>query len=156
LSSQLDERMQIIDSQVSLTRAQKDLLGNAVRIQTNWHHCHFPGVILCQPARELKSGLEAYLAATSSSDQLKALGAELRRRHWQHQADLHLATVDDFYFYDQVLDMSAMLGNLPERVQGFQGEAPDNCFRVARGHSASGIHGHGDCCSGGAAGEMTK
>jgi 5-methyltetrahydropteroyltriglutamate--homocysteine methyltransferase len=45
--------------------------------------------------------------------------------------------VGDFAFYDQVLDMSFTLGNLPERVQGFHGDALDNYFRVARGRSAA-------------------
>ncbi|HQT27105.1 MAG TPA: 5-methyltetrahydropteroyltriglutamate--homocysteine S-methyltransferase, partial [Burkholderiales bacterium] len=53
-------------------------------------------------------------------------------------------------FYDQVLDMSFALGNLPERVRGFQGDALDNYFRVARGRI-----GHDECC-GVQAGEMTK
>ena len=46
--------------------------------------------------------------------------------------------VGDFAFYDQVLDMSFMLGNLPERVRGFHGDALDNYFRVARGRSRQG------------------
>ena len=36
--------------------------------------------------------------------------------------------VGDFSFYDQVLDMSFTLGHLPERVQGFHGDALDNYF----------------------------
>jgi 5-methyltetrahydropteroyltriglutamate--homocysteine methyltransferase len=55
-----------------------------------------------------------------------------------------------------VLDMSFTLGNLPERVQGFHGDAIDNYFRVARGRSAKGAEDHSACCGGVAAGEMTK
>ena len=72
----------------------------------------------------------------------------------------------DFAFYDQVLDMSFTLGNLPARVQGFHGDALDNYFRVARGRSAAysdssrsaqGAEDHSACCGGGVvAGEMTK
>ena len=38
--------------------------------------------------------------------------------------------------------MSFTLGNLPERVHGFQGDALDNYFRVARGRSAQGTEEH--------------
>ncbi|CAB3810689.1 5-methyltetrahydropteroyltriglutamate--homocysteine S-methyltransferase [Paraburkholderia fynbosensis] len=106
--------------------------------------------------RELKFALESYWKGESSLDELKALGAQLRQRHWTHQADLGLAAVGDFAFYDQVLDMSFTLGNLPERVHGFHGDALDNYFRVARGRSAKGAEDHSACCGGVAAGEMTK
>ena len=119
------------------------------------HNLGFPRI---GARRELKFALESYWKGQSSRDELKALGAELRRRHWQDQSDLDLAPVGDFAFYDQVLDMSFTLGNLPERVQGFHGDALDNAFRVARGRSAQGVETH--CCSGAcgdvAAGEMTK
>lgn len=106
--------------------------------------------------RELKFGQEAYWKGQSSRDELKALGASLRLRHWQDQAALDLVPVGDFAFYDQVLDMSFTLGNLPERVQGFHGDALDNYFRVARGRSALGTDAHAHCCGGVTAGEMTK
>jgi 5-methyltetrahydropteroyltriglutamate--homocysteine methyltransferase len=51
------------------------------------------------------------------------LGAWLRQQHWQLQATLDWVPVGDFSFYDQVLDMSFTLGNLPERVQGFPASA---------------------------------
>lgn len=41
----------------------------------------------------------------------------------------------DSFFYDQVLDMSFTLGNLPERVRHFESDVLDNYFRVARGRS---------------------
>lgn len=69
---------------------------------------------------------------------------------------LNLVPVGDFSFYDQVLDMSFALGNLPERVRDFHGDALDNYFRVARGRSAQTAEAHGACCGGVAAGEMTK
>jgi len=87
---------------------------------------------------------------------LKALGAQLRQRHWQQQAGLGLVPVGDFAFYDQVLDMSFMLGNLPERARNFHGDPLDNYFRVARGRTALGAEEHAGCCGGIAAGEMTK
>lgn len=119
------------------------------------HNLGFPRI---GAKRELKFALEAYWKDQSSRDALKTLGTELRRRHWQDQSALDLAPVGDFAFYDQVLDMSFTLGNLPERVQGFHGDALDNAFRVARGRSAHSAETQ--CCSGAcggvAAGEMTK
>ena len=120
---------------------------------TTTHNLGFPRI---GAKRELKFALESYWKGESSRDTLKALGAELRSRHWANQSGLDLVPVGDFAFYDQVLDMSFTLGNLPERVQGFEGDALDNSFRVARGRSAQNAE-HAACCGGGvAAGEMTK
>jgi len=120
---------------------------------TTIHNLGFPRI---GAKRELKFALESYWKGESSRDDLKALGARLRQRHWSNQAGLDLVPVGDFSFYDQVLDTSFMLGNLPERVQGFHGDPLDNYFRVARGRSAKGTEDHSACCGGVAAGEMTK
>ncbi len=117
------------------------------------HNLGFPRI---GAKRELKFALESYWCGESSKDQLTSVGAELRQRHWAHQAELDLVPVGDFSFYDQVLDLSFTLGNLPERVQSFHGDALDNYFRVARGRSAAGAEDHAACCGGVAAGEMTK
>ncbi|MBI3728836.1 MAG: 5-methyltetrahydropteroyltriglutamate--homocysteine S-methyltransferase [Burkholderiales bacterium] len=120
------------------------------------HNLGFPRI---GARRELKFALESYWKGESSREALKGLGAELRQRHWNHQSALDLTPVGDFAFYDQMLDMSFTLGNLPERVSGFHGDALDNYFRVARGRSAKGLEDHSVCCGAGdgvAAGEMTK
>jgi 5-methyltetrahydropteroyltriglutamate--homocysteine methyltransferase len=101
--------------------------------------------------RELKFALEDYWKGLSSGDELTALGAQLRQRHWDNQSGLDLVPVGDFSFYDQMLDMSFMLGNVPDRVQRLEGSSLDSYFRVARGRSAS-----DSACSGVHAGEMTK
>ncbi|WP_225783079.1 5-methyltetrahydropteroyltriglutamate--homocysteine S-methyltransferase [Xenophilus sp. Marseille-Q4582] len=120
---------------------------------TTTHNLGFPRI---GARRELKFALESYWKGESSRDALQALGAQLRQRHWNDQAGLDLVPVGDFSFYDQVLDMSFTLGNLPERVRGFHGDALDNYFRVARGRSAQTAEEHAGCCGGVAAGEMTK
>ncbi len=117
------------------------------------HNLGFPRI---GAKRELKFALESYWKGESARDDLTSLGADLRRRHWAHQAKLDLVPVGDFAFYDQVLDMSFTLGNLPERVHGFHGNVLDNYFRVARGRSAQSAEDHAACCGGVAAGEMTK
>ncbi|MBL5978511.1 5-methyltetrahydropteroyltriglutamate--homocysteine S-methyltransferase [Comamonas sp. NyZ500] len=124
---------------------------------TTIHNLGFPRI---GAKRELKFALESYWRGESSRDALEALGAELRQRHWTAQQELDWVPVGDFAFYDQVLDMSFTLGNLPERVQGFEGDALDNYFRVARGRSAVATEppstDHTRCCAGIAAAEMTK
>ncbi|MFC7288305.1 5-methyltetrahydropteroyltriglutamate--homocysteine S-methyltransferase [Herminiimonas glaciei] len=120
---------------------------------TTIHNLGFPRI---GAKRELKFALESYWKGESTRDALKDLGAQLRKRHWDNQAGLDFVPVGDFAFYDQMLDMSFTLGNLPERVRGFHGDTLDNYFRVARGRSAQGAEDHGTCCGGVAAGEMTK
>jgi 5-methyltetrahydropteroyltriglutamate--homocysteine methyltransferase len=117
------------------------------------HNLGFPRI---GAQRELKFALESYWKGQLSRDDLKATGAQLRQRHWDIQASLDWIPVGDFSFYDQVLDMSFTLGNLPERVRKFHGDPLDNYFRVARGRSAQAAEEHADCCGGVAAGEMTK
>jgi 5-methyltetrahydropteroyltriglutamate--homocysteine methyltransferase len=117
------------------------------------HNLGFPRI---GAKRELKFALESYWKGQTPRDELKALGAQLRQRHWADQAGIDLVPVGDFSFYDQVLDTSFMLGNLPERVSGFHGDELDNYFRVARGRSAQSAEEHAGCCGGVAAGEMTK
>ena len=123
------------------------------RHPTTTHNLGFPRI---GAKRELKFALESYWKGASSLERLKATGAQLRQLHWQHQSTLDLAPVGDFSFYDQMLDMSFTLGNLPERVRDFHGDSLDNAFRVARGRSASSAEDHHACCGSVAAGEMTK
>jgi 5-methyltetrahydropteroyltriglutamate--homocysteine methyltransferase len=127
-----------------------------IRIKASMVSTHNLGFPRIGAKRELKFALESYWKGQSSRDELKALGAQLRQRHWQEQSDLDLVPVGDFAFYDQVLDMSFTLGNLPERAHEFHGDPLDNYFRVARGRSAQGAEEHTGCCGGIAAGEMTK
>ncbi|WP_018986431.1 5-methyltetrahydropteroyltriglutamate--homocysteine S-methyltransferase [Methylophilus methylotrophus] len=117
------------------------------------HNLGFPRI---GAKRELKFALEAYWKGQSSLEDLKQVGKSLRQGNWALQSNLDLVPVGDFAFYDQVLDMSFTLGNLPARVQDFHGDPLDNYFRVARGRSAQAGEDHVQCCGGVAAGEMTK
>jgi 5-methyltetrahydropteroyltriglutamate--homocysteine methyltransferase len=120
---------------------------------TTTHNLGFPRI---GARRQLKFALESYWSGATTQDQLQATGAALRKQHWQDQAALDLVPVGDFSLYDQVLDMSIMLGNLPARAVALQGageqNALDNYFRVARGRARA----HDACCSGIAAADMTK
>lgn len=117
------------------------------------HNLGFPRI---GAKRELKFALESYWKGQSTRDELQEVAAKLRHLNWQQQAKLDFVPVGDFSFYDHVLDMSFMLGNLPARVQGFHGDVLDNYFRVARGRSAQSTEEHAHCCGGVTAGEMTK
>jgi 5-methyltetrahydropteroyltriglutamate--homocysteine methyltransferase len=86
--------------------------------------------------RELKRATEAYWREQIDLAELEATGAELRARHWklQQQAGVDVIPSNDFSFYDQMLDMTALLGAVPERF-GHDGPAVgiDTCFAMARG-----------------------
>ncbi|WP_295625310.1 5-methyltetrahydropteroyltriglutamate--homocysteine S-methyltransferase [uncultured Nitrosomonas sp.] len=103
--------------------------------------------------RELKFALEKYWKGDISEQALSDTATDLRIQHWQDQSMLDWIPVGDFSLYDHVLDMSFMLGNIPQRVSSFSASSPiDNYFRVARGRSAHDIAAH-SCVN---AGEMTK
>ena len=78
------------------------------------HNLGFPRI---GGQRELKFALEAYWAGRQTEQELAITAADLRRRHWQQQAGLDYAPIGEFSLYDQVLDMSVTLGNLPARAK---------------------------------------
>ncbi|MCH8498631.1 MAG: 5-methyltetrahydropteroyltriglutamate--homocysteine S-methyltransferase [Marinobacter sp.] len=112
------------------------------------HNLGFPRI---GAKRELKFAQEAFWKGDASADQLLATAADIRSGNWQLQQALDLVPVGDFSLYDQVLDMSFTLGNLPKRVAGLAGSELDNYFRLARGRSAN-----DSACNCIHAGEMTK
>ncbi len=86
--------------------------------------------------RELKKALESYWTGATSLQDLDATCDQLKRRHWQIQKDAGLSCVatGDFSLYDQMLDVSFMLGAIPDR---FLENVPDCArtlyFQMARG-----------------------
>ena len=115
--------------------------------------------------RELKRATEAYWKGQLSKAELLAIGKGLRETNWKKQkaAGIDLIPVNDFSFYDQMLDMSCLLGNVPPRFQ-WRGEQTDVdiIFTIARGtqSGASFIDEEGKDCQIGKistyASEMTK
>ncbi len=105
---------------------------------TTTHNLGFPRI---GAQRELKKALESYWRGDIDTEAVAEIGRELRARHWQLQqaAGLDLIPVGDFSWYDHILDMSAMLGAVPERFQ-WSGEQVDldSYFRMARGRAPSG------------------
>ena len=86
--------------------------------------------------RELKKALEAYWSGKISQDELKQTASDLRKRHWTYQknAGIDMISVNDFSFYDNMLDMTVMLNAVPEKYKDI-----DNCmdryFAMARGNA---------------------
>ena len=50
--------------------------------------------------------------------ELEQVAVELRKQNCQRQTGMDLVPVADFSFYDQILDASFLLGNVPERALG--------------------------------------
>ena len=100
--------------------------------------------------RELKKATEAYWKGTLSLSELLATGKALREINWKKQQSIgiDLIPVNDFSFYDQVLDMSCLLGNVPPRFK-WKGEPTDvnTIFTIARGTQggASLVEDEKDC-----------
>lgn len=95
--------------------------------------------------RETKKACEQYWAGKISLEQLLQQGKNLRQENWklQHQCGVDLIPCNDFSFYDHVLDMSMMLGNIPSRyrdifqLSGFT--ETDVYFAMARGYQQNGL-----------------
>ncbi len=96
------------------------------------HNLGFPRI---GSMRELKFAQESYWSTKSNKEDLLKLAGEIRKINWKHQESLDLVAVGDFSLYDQVLDMSFTLGNIPQRAKNYSGDELDNYFRVARGRS---------------------
>ena len=89
------------------------------------HNLGFPRV---GSMRELKFAQEGYWSGKSSKEELLKLASEIRKINWDHQKSLDLVAVGDFSLYDQVLDMSFTLGNIPQRARNYSGDVLDNYF----------------------------
>uniref|UniRef100_Q31DK1 5-methyltetrahydropteroyltriglutamate--homocysteine methyltransferase n=1 Tax=Hydrogenovibrio crunogenus (strain DSM 25203 / XCL-2) TaxID=317025 RepID=Q31DK1_HYDCU len=97
--------------------------------------------------RELKFALEAYWKGESSEQRLYEVAQHLRQTHWQTQlnAGMDLLPVNDFAYYDQVLNMSTLLGVIPKRFRQTS-YTLDIAFRMARGRAPS--DDVVNCCAG--------
>ncbi len=100
--------------------------------------------------RELKKALEQYWSGKITEPDLLSAAANIRATNLTtpRNADIDLVPVNDFSFYDQVLDTTALVGNVPARYGWSGGNVDlDTYFAMARGRT-----GENDI----AAMEMTK
>ena len=112
--------------------------------------------------RELKKALEAFWKGEIPVEELERVGRQLRKTHWlvQKEAGLDLIPSNDFSYYDQMLDMTCLLGNVPPRFGLREGPIGlEMLFEVARGSGGVGVK-EGHLCGAGSgsvhASEMTK
>lgn len=88
--------------------------------------------------RELKKATESYWKQELDESGLHEVGSMIRKTNWimQKEAGIDHIPVGDFSYYDHVLDMSALLGAIPERY-GFSGGLVDlaTYFAMARGNA---------------------
>ena len=101
---------------------------------TTAHNLGFPRI---GTQRELKHALESFWKGKLSEAELLETGKTLRARHWQIQreAGIKLIPVGDFAWYDQMLNMAALLGASPARFGFDTPLSLSQYFQLARGNA---------------------
>jgi len=92
--------------------------------------------------RELKFATEDYWSDRASRDELLEAGGRLRRenREFLRDAGLDLIPSNDFSYYDQVLDATALVGAVPSRYEHRRADVDlDTYFAMARGRQSEGV-----------------
>lgn len=95
--------------------------------------------------RELKKASEQYWSGAITQQKLQDAAKAIRISNWitQKEAGLDLIPCNDFSFYDQVLDMSFMLGLIPDRFSPLLQKKDltelDIYFAMARGYQKNGL-----------------
>lgn len=87
--------------------------------------------------RELKKAVEKYWRKEIGEIELQTEAHKIKAENWSIQEELDLIPVNDFSFYDQVLDMSCLLGVVPKRFRNEGASELENYFAIARGNKAS-------------------
>lgn len=96
--------------------------------------------------RQLKKACEQYWAGKIDQTELDHVAIKIKEENWQTQlqAGIDLIPCNDFSFYDQTLDMSLLLGVIPQRYAPVLSQVKDNkaidlCFAMARGYQKDGL-----------------
>ncbi|RYY35465.1 MAG: 5-methyltetrahydropteroyltriglutamate--homocysteine S-methyltransferase [Sphingobacteriaceae bacterium] len=96
--------------------------------------------------RQLKKACEQYWAGRINRKDLSQVARQIKEENWQLQLDagIDLIPCNDFSFYDQVLDMSLLLGAIPARYNQVLANVKDNheidlYFAMARGYQKDGL-----------------
>lgn len=92
--------------------------------------------------RALKWALEGYWSGRRTAEDLDTVARDIRRASWSHQlsSGVDLIPVNDFSLYDGMLDMSIMLGVIPERF-GWDGGTISHDLRFAMARGTTGPDG---------------
>lgn len=85
--------------------------------------------------RELKKACEAFWAGRISEEKLLEEGKNIRKENWERQKaeGIDLIPSNDFSLYDQILDMTLMLGAIPARYLPLKDDKLKLYFAMARG-----------------------
>jgi len=97
-----------------------------------------PGYPRIGKHRELKKALEAYWSGKIGEADLLKTAEEIYTAGWttQRTAGIDLVPINDFSFYDQMLDTAGLLGLIPARYQADEDAVGmDTYFAMARGRS---------------------
>jgi 5-methyltetrahydropteroyltriglutamate--homocysteine methyltransferase len=97
-----------------------------------------PGYPRIGKHRELKKALEAFWGGKATTEDLLATAEAIYTSGWQtqHEAGIDLVPINDFSFYDQMLDTLGLLGAIPERYHNDEDAiGMDTYFAMARGRS---------------------
>lgn len=96
--------------------------------------------------RELKKACEQYWAGTISKQELWLTAKKIQEQNWllQSETGIDLIPCNDFSLYDQVLDMSLLLGVIPQRYAPVVTDVKENSeidlyFAMARGYQKNGL-----------------
>ena len=84
--------------------------------------------------RELKKSLESYWKGNVEFSEVEETAKELRTRHWNYQKDagVDCVSVNDFSYYDNMLDAMFVLGAIPRRFHDIE-DPIEQYFAMARG-----------------------
>lgn len=107
------------------------------------HNLGFPRI---GAQRQLKKASEQYWAGNITRSELFLTAKKIREENWllQKQAGIDMIPCNDFSFYDQVLDMSLLLGAVPHRYTPVATDIRENTeidlyFAMARGYQQHGL-----------------
>ena len=86
--------------------------------------------------RELKFAAEKFFRGEINEEELKKVGAELRKKHLleQKNAGIDFIPVNDFSYYDCLLDTAYITGMIPERYKKLGVSELSTYFAMARGY----------------------
>jgi len=96
--------------------------------------------------RQLKRAAEKYWAGKISFAELQEVAKAIRTENWRTQlnAGIDLIACNDFSYYDQMLDMSLLLGVVPDRFRPLLSDMSEEgktelYFAMARGYQKNGL-----------------
>ncbi|MCK9162320.1 MAG: 5-methyltetrahydropteroyltriglutamate--homocysteine S-methyltransferase [Arcobacteraceae bacterium] len=88
--------------------------------------------------RELKFVLEKYFAKKCDFSEVEKTANMLKEISWQYQKDagIDLISINDFSYYDNILDTIILFGAIPKRFENIK-DPQEQYFAMARGTSSS-------------------